>query len=110
MFFLISLGLAIYLGMSEIKRYGKLVPAGAITNKTKLISIVPLLVQRVASISAASTIIEFFNKFNNFITYFFVLIFMIVAFYFIAKAFFLAFTIFFKILMNNIDDDPKPFE
>lgn len=110
MFFLISLALSIYLGMSEIKSYGKLVPSNAITNKTKIMSVVPLLIQRVASISAASTIIEFFNKFNNWFTYFFVLIFMVIAFYFVAKAFFLVVVIFMRILKDNIDENPKKFE
>ncbi|MDT2781405.1 hypothetical protein P7H41_05455 [Vagococcus fluvialis] len=109
MFFIISLILAIYLGFSEINSYGKLVPAGAITRNTKLISTVPLVIQRVASVSALSTIIEFFNRFDNLFSYLFLIIFMAMAAYFFVKGIILIYFIFLRIIMDHIDDNPKPF-
>lgn len=110
MFFLISIILAISLGYVEIQNYGKLVPANAITNQTKLSRIIPLLVQRIASASASGIILEFFNNQNNLFASIFSGIFLIITIYFFIKTFFLFFVFVLRVILDNHDDNPKPFQ
>ncbi len=110
MFFLISIILAISLGYIEIQNYGKLVPASAITNQTKLSRIIPLLVQRIASASASGIILEFFNNQNNLFAFIFAAIFLVINIYFFAKTFFLFFVFVLRVIVDNHDDNPKPFQ
>ncbi|MDB7485039.1 hypothetical protein ABHA52_12395 [Enterococcus faecium] len=110
MFFLISIILAISLGYIEIQNYGKLVPANAITKQTKLSKIIPLLVQRIASASASGIILEFFNNQNNLFAFIFAAIFLVINIYFFAKTFFLFFIFVLRVIVDNHDDNPKPFQ
>ncbi|RYJ90634.1 hypothetical protein EWH84_11625 [Enterococcus faecium] len=110
MFFLISIILAIFLGYIEIQNYGKLVPANAITNQTRLSRIIPLLVQRIASASALTTILDYFNNQNNLFALIFSGIFLIITIYFFIKTFFLFFVFVLRVIVDNHDDNPKPFQ
>lgn len=110
MFFLISIILAISLGYIEIQNYGKLVPANAITNQTRLSRIIPLLVQRIASASALTTILDYFNNQNSLFASIFSGIFLIITIYFFIKTFFLFFVFVLRVIVDNHDDNPKPFQ
>ncbi|MEX1409170.1 MULTISPECIES: hypothetical protein [Enterococcus] len=110
MFFLISIILAFFLGFVEVQSYGKLVPANAITNQTKISKIILLLIQRIASASASGITLEFFNDKNNLFASIFAAIFLIITIYFFAKTIFLFGVFVLRIILDNHDDNPKPFQ